>query len=146
MPSTSNVLDEALDLVKKRLAELDEERARLERALTELGGTATRRPGRPGRPPGSGKRGPGRPRKTASAATTPAPAAGGTATAPRRRRRRGGTRADQAVSLVEQSPGISASEIAKSMKIKPNYLYRVLGEMEKEGRVVKKGREYHPAK
>ena len=60
MPSTSNVLDEALDLVKKRLAELDEERKRLERALAELGGTVTRRPGRPR---GSGKRGPGRPPK-----------------------------------------------------------------------------------
>jgi sugar-specific transcriptional regulator TrmB len=140
MPSTSNVLDEALDLVKKRLAELDEERKRLERALTELGGTPTRRPGRP---PGSG-RGPGRPRKNAATATataTPAAAPG-----KRRRRRRGGTRADQAVALVEQNPGISASEIAKTMKIKPNYLYRVLGEMEKEGRVTKKGREYHPGK
>jgi transposase-like protein len=135
MPSTSNVLDEALDLVKKRLAELDEERTRLERALAELGGTVTRRPGRPGRPPGSGKkRGPGRPPK---AATT-------NAAAPRkRRRRRSGTRADQAVALVQSSPGISASEIAKTMKIKPNYLYRVLGELEKEGRVTKKGREYH---
>ncbi len=133
MPGTSNVLDEALDLVKKRLAELDDERKRLERALAELGGTVTRRPGRP---PGSG-RGPGRPPKAAASATS----------APRRRRRRrGGTRADQAVSLVEKNPGISASEIAKSMKIKPNYLYRVLGEMEKEGRVTKKGREYHPAK
>jgi transposase-like protein len=138
MPSTSNVLDEALDLVKKRLAELDEERKRLERALAELGGTVTRRPGRP---PGSG-RGPGRPRKNAAtAAATPA-----AAPRKRRRRRRGGTRADQAVSLVEQNPGISASEIAKQMKIKPNYLYRVLGEMEKEGRVTKKGREYHPGK
>ncbi|HEU4681074.1 MAG TPA: hypothetical protein VFS51_04970 [Gemmatimonadales bacterium] len=139
MPSTSNVLDEALDLVKKRLAELDEERKRLERALAELGGTVTRRPGRP---PGSG-RGPGRPRKNAAATTTAAaPAAPGK----RRRRRRGGTRADQAVALVEQKPGISASEIAKTMKIKPNYLYRVLGELEKEGRVSKKGREYHPGK
>jgi predicted Rossmann fold nucleotide-binding protein DprA/Smf involved in DNA uptake len=138
MPSTSNVLDEALDLVKKRLAELDEERKRLERALAELGGTVTRRPGRP---PGSG-RGPGRPRKNAAtAAATPA-----AAPRKRRRRRRGGTRADQAVALVEQNPGISASEIAKQMKIKPNYLYRVLGEMEKEGRVNKKGREYHPGK
>jgi transposase-like protein len=142
MPSTSNVLDEALGLVKKRLAELDEERARLERALAELGGTVTRRPGRP---PGSGKRGPGRPRKTASA-PAPESASTPTKTAPRRRRRRrGGTRADQAVNLVKQNPGISASEIAKQMKIKPNYLYRVLGEMEKEGRVTKKGREYHPA-
>jgi predicted Rossmann fold nucleotide-binding protein DprA/Smf involved in DNA uptake len=130
MPSTSNALDEALDLVKKRLAELDDERRRLERALSELGGTVTRRPGRPR---GSG-RGPGRPPKAA------------TGTAPRkRRRRRGGTRADQAVALVEKSPGISASEIANTMKIKPNYLYRVLGELEKEGRVKKQGRQYHPA-
>jgi transposase-like protein len=135
MPSTSNVLDEALDLVKKRLHELDEERKRLERALAELGGTVTRRPGRP---PGSGKRGPGRPRKAASA-TTAAPGK-------RRRRRRSGTRADQAVALVAQNPGISASEIAKQLKIKPNYLYRVLGELEKEGKVSKKGREYHPGK
>jgi len=133
MPSTSNVLDEALDLVKKRLHELDEERKRLERALAELGGTITRRPGRP---PGSGKRGPGRPRKAAS----------GAAAKPRKRRRRSGTRADQAVALVEKNPGISASAIAKELKIKPNYLYRVLGELEKEGRVKKKGREYHPGK
>jgi len=136
MPSTSNVLDEALDLVKKRLAELDEERKRLERALTELGGTVTTTVTRrgPGRPRGSG-RGPGRPPKAASAGTAPK----------KRRRRRGGTRADQAVALVEKNPGISASEIAKSLKIKPNYRYRVLGEMEKEGRIAKKGREYHPA-
>lgn len=137
MPSTSNVLDEALDLVKKRLAELDEERKRLERALAELGGNITQR--RPGRPRGSG-RGPGRPPKAASGTTT------ATAAPRKRRRRRGGTRADQAVALVEKKPGISASEIAKTMKIKPNYLYRVLGDLEKEGRVTKKGREYHAAK
>ncbi len=29
------------------------------------------------------------------------------------------------------------------MKIKPNYLYRVLGELEKEGKVRKEGRAYH---
>lgn len=129
MPSTTHVLDEARDLVKKRLAELDDERKRLERALAELGGKVTGvRTGRgPGRPPGSGKKASaGRPR--------------------RRGRRKGGTRADQAVKLVEGSPGISASEIAKTMKIKPNYLYRVLGDLEKEGRVSKKGRQYFPGK
>ena len=125
MPSTKQVLDEARDLVKKRLAELDDERKRLERALAELGEKAvSRRPGkkRRGRPKGTGsKKGKGR--------------------APRRRRR-SGTRADQAVKLVADNPGISASEIAKKMKIKPNYLYRVLGDLEKEGRVKKKGRNY----
>jgi hypothetical protein len=117
MPDTSNVLKEARALVEKRLQELDQERARLERALADLtGGRAGRR--RPGRPAGSGRGG---------------------------RRRRSGTRSDQAVKLVKANPGISASEIAKRLKIKPNYLYRVMGELQKEGKVRKKGRGYHPA-
>ena len=40
---------------------------------------------------------------------------------------------------------LGASDVAKQMKIKPNYLYRVLGDLEKEGRVKKDGRNYHPA-
>jgi sugar-specific transcriptional regulator TrmB len=131
MANISNVLDEARALLEKRIAELDEERHRLESALSNLIGkksstTTTRRRG-PGRPRGS----------TSKKAATPRRR--------RRRRRRGGTRADQAVSLIEQKPGINASEIAKTMKIKPNYLYRVLGDLEKEGRVKKKGRQYNAA-
>jgi transposase-like protein len=127
MPSTSNVLDEARDLVQKRLAELGEERQRLERALVELGGKAT--PRSPGRPRG----------RKAKASTSTAKAA------PRKRRkRRGGGRADEAVKLITKQPGISASDVAKTMKIKPNYLYRVLGDLEKEKRVKKKGRQYFP--
>lgn len=73
---------------------------------------------------------------------SPAPSEG----APRKRRnRKGGTRADQAVSLITERPGIGASAIASEMSIKPNYLYRVLGDLEKEGRVKKEGREYFPA-
>lgn len=126
MPSTTNVLDEARELVQKRLADLDDERKRLERALAELGGKAA-------------KRAPGRPRGSKSSSTK-------SAAAPRRRRRRrGGTRADQAVNLIAKEPGISASDVAKAMKIKPNYLYRVLGDLEKEGRVKKQGRQYYPA-
>src|SRR5262245_54662633 len=127
MPSTTNVLDEARELVEKRLADLDEERKRLERALAELGGKATRRA--PGRPRGS---------KSSATASSAAPKK-------RRRKRRGGTRADQAVNLITSEPGISASDVAKQMKIKPNYLYRVLGDLEKEGRVKKQGRQYFPA-
>ncbi len=134
MPSTSRVLDEARDLVTKRLAELDDERKRLERALTELGGKAARKAGRrPGRRPG-------RPKGSTSKKSTTAKK--GT----RRRKRRGGTRADQAVALIKQNPGITASDIAKSMKIKPNYLYRVLSDLEKQKRVKKKGRTYSAAK
>ena len=60
----------------------------------------------------------------------------------RPRGRRGGTRADQAVRLIKANPGITASEVAKKMKIKPNYLYRVLGDLQKEGRVKKPARSY----
>jgi hypothetical protein len=135
MPSTTNVLDEARQLVERRLAELDDERRRLERALAELGGKA--------------KRSPGRPRGSASTAATPStPSTRSTAKASsapkKRRRRKGGTRADQAVDLITSQPGISASDVAKTMKIKPNYLYRVLGDLEKEGRVKKDGRQYYP--
>ncbi len=122
--SPSDTVGAAADLIRERIRELKAEHSRLEAALASLGDVS------------DGRRGPGRPRGSSSAPTS----------GRRRRRRRGGTRADQAVSLVEQNPGISASEIAKQMKIKPNYLYRVLGEMEKEGRVTKKGREYHPGK
>ena len=130
MAPTNSVVDDARELVERRLAELNEERERLERALAELGGKVTRRS-------------PGRPRGRAKAT---AAAGGSTKTGRKRRRgRRGGTRADQAVALIEKQPGISASDVAKTMKIKPNYLYRVLGDLEKEGRVKKDGRQYYPA-
>jgi DNA invertase Pin-like site-specific DNA recombinase len=126
MPAGSNTVDEAATLIRERIRELDGERAQLERALASLTG------GREGR------RGPGRPQGSSNSTT-------GTRTR-RRRRRRGNTRADEAVKLVQENPGISASEIARKMSIKPNYLYRVLAELQKEGRVRKDGRAYHPPK
>jgi sugar-specific transcriptional regulator TrmB len=123
MTPVANVVDQAANLLKDRISELEGELSKLQRALSSL---------TDGR---EGKRGPGRPRGAGSA-----PA--GTR---RRRRRRGGTRGDQAVKLIQANPGISASEIAKEMKIKPNYLYRVLGDLQKEGRVKKSGRSYMAA-
>ncbi len=117
MASVSSAVDQAANLLKERIDELEGELSKLQRALANL------TDGRQGR------RGPGRPRGSSSGTT-------------RRRRRRGGTRADQAVNLIQANPGITASEIAKEMKIKPNYLYRVLGDLQKEGRVKKSGRKY----
>src|SRR5436309_14294162 len=113
----ASALDQAASLLRDRMRELDGERKKLERALANLTGGRLGRRG-PGRPPGSGRK----------------------AAAPRRRRR--GTRADQAVRLIKANPGITASEVAKKMRIKPNYLYRVLGDLQKEGRVKKSGRSY----
>jgi sugar-specific transcriptional regulator TrmB len=129
MPKTTAVLDDARQLISRRLEELNEEQHKLERALAALGGKATGR--QPGRRRGS----------KAKAATKPAGRGGG-----KRRGRRSGGRADQAAALVEKSPGVGASEIARKLKIKPNYLYRVLGDLEKEGRVEKDGRRYFPGK
>ena len=123
MPSLSSTVDQAATLLKERIAELEGELSNLQRALASL------TDGRQGR------RGPGRPRGSRASTT-------GT---PTRRRRRGGTRADQAVRLIKSNPGITASEIARKMKIQPNYLYRVLGDLQKEGRVKKSGRKYTAA-
>lgn len=80
----------------------------------------------------------------------PAPAAA----APRRRRsasngRRGrprgsGTRATQAEKLVGERPGITIPEIAQTLDMKQNYLYRVMPQLVEKGTVVKSGRGWHP--
>ena len=85
---------------------------------------------------------------------------GGTAkpTSPRRRRRRSGattarrgrprgsgTRSKQALELVRARPGITIAEMAKAMKIKANYLYRVMPTLQAEGQVVKRDKGWHPA-
>jgi predicted HTH transcriptional regulator len=119
--AATGAVAEAAELLRARLRDLDAERAKLERALASL---------TDGR---EGKRGPGRPRGSRSN--------GGK----RRRRRRGGTRAEHAVKLIAEKPGITASEIARELKIKPNYMYRVLSELQKDGKVRKDGRAYHPA-
>jgi predicted HTH transcriptional regulator len=118
--AVSSAVDQAAALLKERITELEGELAKLQRALASL--TEGR----------EGRRGPGRPRGSRSTGTR-------TRT---RRRRRGGTRADQAVALIKANPGISASDIARKMKIQPNYIYRVLGDLQKEGKIKKSGRKY----
>jgi hypothetical protein len=115
MPRVSNTVDQARTLLERRLRELDDERKQVEAALSGLGRSARRRAGRPR---GSG--------------TT-------------RRRRSGSTRADQAVRIIKQNPGITVSELGKKMKLNaPNYLYRVLPDLQKEGRIKRRGKGYHP--
>ena len=114
MPRVSNTVDQARTLLERRLRELEEERKQVEAALAGLGRTA--------------RRGPGRPRRSS----------GG------RRRRRGSTRADQAVRIIKSNPGITVSDLGRKMKLNhPNYLYRVLPDLEKEGRIKRQGRGYH---
>jgi len=120
----ANVFDEAREALERSVRELREQLSQAEEALEKLGGKTTTR-----RTPG--RRGPGRPKGSTNKA-----ASGGTTTPRRRRKRRGGTRADQAVQLIESQPGISASDVELPV--------RVLGDLEKEGRVKKDGRQYYP--
>src|SRR5829696_7845931 len=66
---------------------------------------------------------------------------------PRATRRRGrgrprgsGTRAKQALALVQSRPGITIRELADEIGIHANYLYRVMPMLESEGQVVKRDR------
>jgi DNA-binding IclR family transcriptional regulator len=51
----------------------------------------------------------------------------------------------QALELVKSRPGITIPEMATAMGIKQNYLYRVLPTLQKDRKVVKRGRGWHPA-
>ena len=64
----------------------------------------------------------------------------------RRGRPRGsGKRALQAQELVSARPGITIPELADSMGIQANYLYRVMPGLQKDGKVQKRGKGWHPA-
>jgi CRP-like cAMP-binding protein len=128
----SDFLDTKRKEIAARLRELEplvDEYRQLEAAAAALADL-------PATPTSAAKR--GRPTARAGAA--------GSAGTPRRRGRpRGsGTRALQAFELVKARPGITTSEIASSMGIKQNYLYRVLPSLEKDAKVDKRGRGWFP--
>jgi hypothetical protein len=130
----ADFVDTTVKDIDERLGQLKQEVAKLEAARAAL--------------VGGGRRGPGRPRGSTSAATA--------TTTPRRRRgargpgrprgRRGGnTRANQALELVRGKPGITIPEIATAMGIEPNYLYRVMPKLVSDGQVKRDGQGWHPA-
>jgi predicted Rossmann fold nucleotide-binding protein DprA/Smf involved in DNA uptake len=121
----TDFLDEKRQEIESRLKELRplvDEYNRLEqasRALAGVGGQASTRR-RSGRRPASSRRRRGRPRGS-------------------------GTRSIQALELVKAKPGITIRELAESMKIKANYLYRVMPTLEQEGKVKRRNGGWHPA-
>ena len=123
----ADFLDEKLAELDRRLKELEplhEEYLRLERARAALssidGGGSSPRARAPRS--GNGRRSPG-------------PVV--------RRRREGGTRAEQALAVVRQNPGITVSDLAAELKIEQaNYMYRVMANLQADGAVRKQGRGY----
>ncbi|MEA2136352.1 MAG: hypothetical protein QOC68_4261 [Solirubrobacteraceae bacterium] len=136
-----NVLEEIRKDISKRLKELQplvDEYASLEAAEQALSGVGPRGNGRRTVQSSSPKQ-----RRTRSAR------AKNSGTGRRGRPRGSGTRAIQAFELVKARPGITIPELAETMGIKQNYLYRVMPGLAEEGKVVKSGRGWHakePAK
>ena len=95
-----------------------------QQALEQLGEPIRRALGRP-----PAKRGPARPR-TAGRKTT---------------RRSGGTRADQTLAAIRENPGITVTELAEKLGIRPNYLYRVTAGLQDEKLIRRRGKGFHPA-
>jgi hypothetical protein len=131
----ADFVDTTVKDIEERLRELKEEIDRLEAARTALTGARTQRaasPARASRGPRANTRGtrtttqrrrPGRPRG----------------------RRSGNTRASQALDLVRSEPGITIPRLAAAMKIQPNYLYRVMPALEKDGTIKRNGQGWFPA-
>jgi hypothetical protein len=115
-------VDSTVKEIDGRLAELEGEVKKLQAARAALVGPS---------------RGPGRPRATpaAAATATPTPRRRGRRPGRPRGRRTGGTRAAQALALVQSRPGIKIPEIAKELNIEPNYLYRVMPALVSEGQI-----------
>jgi hypothetical protein len=122
----ADFLDEKRKEIQARLKELRplvDEFHRLEAAERALSGV------------GGGSAAPAAPRR--------ARRSGGAGNGRRGRPKGSGTRAQEALKLVSERPGITIPELADAMGIKQNYLYRVMPGLADEGRVVKSGRGWH---
>ena len=126
----ADVLSEIRSSLEKRLHELEPlitEHSQVRKALDALGGVGKG---------AAGTAGSGAKRSRPAKAST-------TARGPGRPRGTGG-RSQQVLAHVHKHPGITIAELAKRMKIKPNYLYRVLSHLEKDGKLHKRDKGYHP--
>jgi len=148
----TDILDTTRREIETRLKELRAEIGRLERAAAALaglrptGGTAGKARRGPGRPRGAATRAKAATKTKAKAKARPKAKASKAATGKRRagRRKGSGTRAAEALALVKGQPGITIPELAATMGIKQNYLYRVLPGLEQEKKVRKQGRGWYP--
>jgi hypothetical protein len=134
MPDFLEEKKREIDARLKELRPLVDEYRRLEAAAAALQGVGGATNSRSSAPATRRTR-----RRSTSSATST-----GTGTGRRGRPRGSGTRSKQALELVRSRPGITIPEIAESIGIQQNYLYRVLPSLQKDGLVRKEGRGWHP--
>ncbi len=133
----ADFLDEKRREMKERLKELRplvDEYHRLEAAVAALDGVAAAPS--PSSPAPPTRRKPAR--RSGATRTSGAP------TGRRGRPKGSGTRGKEALTLVRDRPGITIPELADAMKIKQNYLYRVMPGLQQDGLVKKEGKGWYP--
>jgi hypothetical protein len=108
----TTTIEDIRSMLEKRLAELGDERRRLEGALTHLGGAGQKD------------------RRSTRSTKKSVPRR------PRRRARRG-ERADQLLEYIGKNPESRGSEISRSLGMPPSQVYQLAGRLEKEGRLTK---------
>jgi hypothetical protein len=118
-------LQQARDLLAKRLEELEEEREQLTAAIAQLDEAAK---GAGAAPAATPKRRSGRRRATAKTTTR------GT----RRKRAPRGERESQLLASIEANPGFRVSEHAREVGVKPQQLYPILNRLTSEDKITKK--------
>lgn len=131
----SDFLTDKRNEIKARLDELRplvEEYAKLEAAAAALDGVSdTSAPTR---------------RSPSRASATKRRSGAKSTTGKRGRPKGSGNRANQALELITQRPGITIPEIADALSIKQNYLYRVVPGLAEDGKIVKSGKGWHVKK
>ena len=124
----ANETAEIVGLLKQRLAELDEERGNLERALREIGGGGSGTNRRPSTSEAQNTR-----RKRKRARSGP------------KTRAKKGQRRQQFLKAVEAKPGSKAGEIAKAIGVSANQAYGLANRLTTERAIEKRGTGYHLA-
>lgn len=142
----SEFLDRQRQVIAERLSQLEplvEEYARLKAAHQVLAvGSAPA--GQAGLSPGSVEH----VSTLAEILVAPAPRASSSSMSRRRTRGRppgSGPRANQALALVREHPGITVGELAERMDMKQNYLYRVMPRLARDGFIQKQADGWYPS-
>ena len=112
----TDVIEKAADVIKERLAELEEERKRLEKALSSLKGE---------------RRGPGRTRGPAGRSKSKAGARKS------RKRAKRGEREAQLAASITANPNYKPADHAREIGVSPNQVYGLVTKMTKAGTVTK---------
>jgi hypothetical protein len=128
----SHTIDDARRLIESRIAEIEAEAKDLRRAVVGLGETGAAK-----------RRGPGRPPRSAAAATTGSKPGRRPAREPRSGRRAArGQRRKELLAAIEADPGARPSELAKTIGVRPTQVSTLIAKVRAERLVVKSGDGY----